>query len=176
MKKKLIIASFVFYIIIVIIATKALLDRNDNGVFVTKESYYICDAKIKEYDGSSLVHFEKNVDLEKMIDKEVYFFDKNHELHNGKLAAYDKENKTFTVNDVGYEEEKYLGVPDKAYQIIGSLLNIITSRAFYLIFVIIPIIGLFIYEIYLFIKYLSQDKEGKVTNNDRKAKKKNKSV
>ena len=71
-----------------------------------------------------------------MLDKEVYFFDKNHELHNGKLAAYDKENKTFTVNDMGYEEEKYLGVPDKAYQIIGSLLNIITSRAFYLIFVI----------------------------------------
>ena len=75
---------------------------------------------------------------------------------------------------MNYEKGKLLGRPDKAYQIVGSLLNIITSRAFYLIFVIIPIVGLFIYEIYLFVKYVNHEKDGKEENNDKKTKKKDK--
>ena len=65
MKKKLLIVTFVIYIIIVLIATKALLDRNEYGVFVTKNNYYVCNENIKEYDKSSLVHFDRNADLEK---------------------------------------------------------------------------------------------------------------
>ena len=172
MKKRLLIISLIIYIIIVLIATKALLDRNEYGVFATKNNYYICNEKIREYDKSSLVHFERNVDYEKMIDEDVYYFDKNGELQKGKLTLLDKENNLFSINDVSYEKEKLLGRPDKAYQIVGSILNIITSRAFYLIFVIIPIIGLFIYEIYLFVKYLSHEKNGKELNDDKKTKKK----
>lgn len=174
MKKKLLIVTFIIYIIAIIISTKALLDKNEYGVYVTKNNYYICNEKIKEYDKSSLVHFDRNVDYEKMIDSEVYYFDKNNELQVGKLSLYDKENDTFSVNDVSYEKTKLLGRPDKAYQIVGSLLNIVTSRAFYLIFVIIPVIGLFIYEIYLFVKYLSHEKDGKELDNDKKTKKKDK--
>ena len=47
MKKKLLIVSFVIYLVIVLIATKALLDRNEYGVFETKNDYYICNEKIK---------------------------------------------------------------------------------------------------------------------------------
>ena len=174
MKKKLLIIVFVIYILIVLIATKALLDRNEYGVFATKNNYYICNEKIKEYDKSSLVHFDRNANYEKMVNEDVYYFDMNNELQIGKLALYDKEKKTFSIDEVNYENDKLLGRPDKGYQIVGSLLNIITSRAFYLIFVIIPIIGLFIYEIYLFYKYISQNKDGKDTNNDKKTKKKDK--
>ncbi len=174
MKKKLLIISFIIYIVIVLIATKALLDKNEYGVFATKNNYYVCNEKIKEYDGSSLVHFDRTVDYEKIVEKEVYYFDKNRELQYGKLTSIDKERELFSIDEISFEMDKLLGIPDKAYQIVGSLLNIITSRAFYLIFVIIPIIGLFIYEIYLFVKYLSQNKDGKDINNEGKETKKKK--
>ena len=176
MKKKLLIISFAIYMVIVFIATKTLLDRNEYGVFVTKNGYYICDERIKEYDKSSLVHFDKNADYEKMIDEDIYYFDNDGELKKDKLTLWDKENNLFSINDVSYDKDKILGRPDKAYQIVGSILNIITSRAFYLIFIIIPIIALFIYEIYLFVKYLSHEKNGKVSNDDKKIEKKTKQV
>ena len=172
MKKKLLIVTFVIYIIIVLIATKALLDRNEYGVFVTKNNYYICNEAIKEYDKSSLVHFDRNADFEKMVDEDVYYFDKEGVLQSGKLTF--ANNGLISINDVGYEKDKVLGRPDKAYQIVGSIINILTSRAFYLIFVIIPIIGLFIYEIYLLAKYVSHENDGKEINNDKKTKKKTK--
>ena len=173
MKKKLLIVSFVIYLIIVLIATKALLDKNEYGVFETKNNYYVCNKAIKEYDKSSLVHFDRNDDYNKMIDDDVYYFDKNNELQSGKLTLYDKEKNIFSIDDVSYENDKLLGRPDKAYQIVGTILNIITSSAFYLLFVIIPVIVLFIYEIRLFIKYLSHAKE-KEDNNDKKTEKKDK--
>ncbi len=173
MKKKVLIVFFVIYLIVIIFATKALLDRNERGVFETKNNYYICNKIIKEYDSSSLVHFDKSTDYEKLVEEEVYYFDINNELKNGKLESFDKENGTFIVDGDNYEKDRLLGRPDKAYQILGSFLNTITSRAFYLIFVIIPILGLFAYEIHLFMKYLSQEKE-KDEDNDKKTKKKDK--
>ena len=174
MKKKILIISFVIYLIIVLIATKALLDRNEYGVFATKNNYYICNEKIKEYDRSSLVHFDSNADYEKMIGEDVYYFNNYNELEKDKLTNFDKEKNLFSINDVSYEKEKLLGRPDKAYQIVGSILNIITSRAFYLIFVIIPIVGLFICEIYLYVKYLSHGKNRKELDDDKKNTKKDK--
>ncbi len=173
MKKKILIISFAIYMIIVLIATIALLEKNEYSVYETKNNYYVCNEKIKEYDRSSLVHFDKNANYNKMIDEDVYYFDKNNELQSGKLTLYDKEKNIFSIDDVSYENDKLLGRPDKAYQIVGSILNIITSSAFYLIFVIIPVIGLFIYEIRLFIKYLSRAKE-KEEDNDKKTEKKDK--
>ena len=174
MKKKLLIVTFIIYIIAVLIATKALLDRNEYGVFATKNNYYICNESIKEYDRSSLVRFDRNADYEKLVENDVYYFDMNNVLQSGKLTEYNKENGTFNIDGINYEKDKLLGRADKAYQIVGSVLNIITSRAFYLIFVIIPIIILFIYEIYLFVKYLSHSKNEKGIDNDKKNEKKNK--
>ena len=174
MKKKLLIVTFIIYIIIVLIGTKALLDRNEHGVFVTKDSYYICHEKIKEYDQSSLVHFDKNANYEKLVGEEVYYYDNNNELQYKKLDSFDKEKESFTVEEEKYEKGNLLGKPDKAYQIVGSILNLLTSRGFYFIFVIIPVLGLFIYEIYLLVKYIYLNKDGKDNDNDKKTKKKDK--
>ena len=174
MKKKLLIITFILYIVIALIATKALLDRNEYGVYVTKSNYYICNGIIKEYDESSLVRFAKNVDYEKMVEEDIYYFNKDNELKVDKLVDYDKDTEKLNINGDVYDKEVVLGRPDKAYQIVGSLLNIITSRAFYLIFVIIPILGLFIYEIYLLVQYMAQNKAGKDKDNDKETKKKDK--
>ena len=174
MKKKILIVTFILYLIVAVIATKALLDRNEHGVFDTKDNYYICNEIIKEYDGSSLVRFAKNVDYEKMIDEEVYYFDADNNLKFDKLGSFDKEKETFIINEESYSKANLLGRPDKAYQIVGSLLNIITSRAFYLIFIIIPILVLFIYEIKLLVTYVAHNKDGKDNDNDKKKSKEDK--
>ena len=172
MKKKLLIVLFVIYAIVALVATKTLLDRNEHGVFVTKNNYYVCNDRIKEYDGSSLVHFDKNADYEKMVGEEVYYFDNNNELQHNKLASFDNEKGLFSVEEDNYDVGNLLGQPDKAYQLVGSILNIITSRAFYFIFIIIPILCLFIYEIYLLVNYVSLNKAGKDNDNENKSKKK----
>ena len=170
MKKKVLLVLFIIYIIIVLLVTKTLLDKNENGVFDTKNYYYVCNEKISEYDKSSLVRFNKNVDYEAMIDSEVYYYDDDKKLQSGKLSLYDKENETFTVNDVSYKKDRLLGKADKGYQFVGSLLNFLTSRVVYLILFIVPILALLVYEIVVFIKYCIKDK--KTGNNDEKKKKK----
>ena len=170
MKKKVFIILFIIYIVIVLIVTKTLLDKNENGVFVTNNYYYVCNENISEYDKSSLVRFNKKVDYEKMINTNVYYFDDNNNLQNGELSQYDKENETFTVNDVSYKNDKLLGKADKGYQFIGTLLNVLTSRVVYLILFIVPILILLVYEIIVFIKYICQDKN--TVDKDEKKKKK----
>ena len=174
MKKKILIIVFVIYGTIALLATKFLLDRNEYGVFETKNNYYICNETIKEYDGSSLVQFDKNIDSEKLVEEDVYYFNIVNELQSGKLVSYDKEKELFNIDGVDYDKDKVLGRPNKAYQLVGSLLNIVTSRAFYLIFVIIPFLGLLIYEIYLFTKYSSHEKNKKGVDNDKKTEEKDK--
>ena len=104
------------------------------------------------------------------IVKADYYYDDDKELQSGKLSLYDKENETFTVNDVSYKKDRLLGKADKGYQFVGSLLNFLTSRVVYLILFIVPILALLVYEIVVFIKYCIKDK--KTGNNDEKKKKK----
>jgi hypothetical protein len=171
LKKKVLLVLFIIYIIIVLLVTKTLLDKNENGVFDTKNYYYVCSEKISEYDKSSLVRFDKKVDYEKMVDSDVYYFDNDNNIQNGKLIAYDKENEIFTVGDDSYKKDKLLGRADKGYQFVGSLLNFLTSRIVYLVLFIIPILALLIYEIVVFIRYCYRDKNT-VDNNEKKKKQK----
>ena len=106
-----------------------------------------------------------------MVDSDVYYFDNDNNIQNGKLIAYDKENEIFTVGDDSYKKDKLLGRADKGYQFVGSLLNFLTSRIVYLVLFIIPILALLIYEIVVFIRYCYRDKNT-VDNNEKKKKQK----
>ena len=175
MKRKLLISLLILYVIIAAISTKALLDRNEHGVFELTNNYYICSEKIKEYDSSSLVRFAKNVDFEKYVEEEVYYFNKDNELKYNKIESFDKDKGVVTIDGDNYAKGFVLGKPDKAYKIVGSILNFITSSSVYLVFVIIPILILFIYEIYLLVDNAANDKKEKENDKDDKnTKKKNK--
>ena len=54
MKKKLLIVALVIYALIVLMSTKALLDRNEYGVFETKNNYYY-SGEVENYSKSSLL-------------------------------------------------------------------------------------------------------------------------
>lgn len=171
MKKKLLVIALIIYALLVLVSTKALLDRNEFGVFETKNNYYY-SGEVENYSKSSLLKFAKNVDLEKLIDKDVFYFDQNKVLQKGKLSAYDKEFDVPNVNGENIQKNNFLGVVDHEYKVLGSIFNVITSKGFYFIFIIIPIVVLFMLEIYLLFKYVDYNKNRKDNNNEKKPNKK----
>ena len=163
MKGKVLAVIGIVYIILSVFVTKFLLDRNDYGVFETKDNYYICNEAIKEYGSTTLVKFNKNADYTTMINEKVYYFDES-EIKNDTLAAYDKDGKVFTIGDTNHEIDSLLGKPEKGYALVGGLLNFLTTKIFYLIFIIVPVVCLLVYEIYLLVKYI---RNGKDNNNEK---------
>ena len=171
MKKKILVIALIIYAVLVLISTKALLDRNENGVFETKNNYYY-SGEVENYSSSSLLKFSKNVDKEKLVDQDVYYFDAAKALKINKLSSYDKEKDILTIDGENYHSDNFLGVVDHEYKVVGSLLNIITSKGFYFVFIIIPIVVLFMLEIYLLFKYIDYNKNRKDNNNEKKPNKK----
>ena len=171
MKKKVLIIALVVYALVVLISTKALLDRNEYGVFETKNNYYY-SGKVENYLESSLLKFSKNVDYSKLFDKEIYYFNADANLALGKLASYDAESEILDINGEKYKPRSILGVVNNEYKVIGSILNILTSKGFYFVFIIIPIVVLFMYETYLLVKYIDYNKNRKDNSDEKKPKKK----
>lgn len=171
MKKKILVIALIIYALLVLASTKALLDRNEYGVFETKSNYYY-SGEVENYSKSSLLKFAKNVDYEKLVDKEIYYFDKDANLKYNKLTSYDSEKENFTINGEEYKKSNILGVVDSECKVLGSIANLITSKGFYFVFVIIPIVVLFMLEIYLLFKYVEFNKNRKGNNDEKKTNKK----
>ena len=173
MKKKLLIVALVIYALIVLMSTKALLDRNEYGVFETKNNYYY-SGEVENYSKSSLLKFSKNVDYEKLVDKEIYYIDKDNNVSLNKLTSYDKEKETFAIDGEEYKKNHILGEVESECKVFGSIANIATSKGFYFVFVIIPIVILFMFEIYLLFKYVDYNKNRKGNNDEKIPNKPNK--
>ena len=167
MKKKLLVVALIIYALLVLISTKALLDKNEHGVFETKNNLYY-SGEIESYSKSSLLKFAKNVEYEKLVDQDVYYFDKEGNLNLNKLSSYDSEKEILKINGEDYKKNNFLGVVDHEYKVLGAILNVLTSKGFYFVFVIIPIVILFMFEIYLLFKYVDYNKNGKGNNNEKK--------
>lgn len=171
MKKKVLVIALIIYALLVLISTKALLDRNEYGVFETRNNYYY-SGEVGDYSKSSLLKFSKNVEYEKLVDKEVYYFDRDKNIRNDKLTKYDSEKEVLTINGEDYKKDSFLGEVAKEYKLLGKILDVITSKGFYFVFIIIPIVVLFMFEIYLLVKYVDYNKNRKDNNNEKKPNKK----
>ena len=167
MKGKLIVIIGIIYVILSVVVTKFLLDRNDYGAFETSSNYYVYSDKIEEYSNTSLVKFSKENDYTSLINKKVYYYNDDKEIQSDILTDYNKDEKIFTINDTNYNVEKMLGIPSKGYLLLGVIINFLTTKLFYLIFIIIPVTILLIYEIYLLFVYIRNGKSRKSDNNER---------
>ena len=161
MKVKIITVVGIIYVLLSIVVTKFLLDRNDYGAFETGSNYYICNKEIKEFGSTNLVQFEKSDDYSSLINNKVYYFDESKNLKNDVLVGYDKEGKVFTIGEEKHNIEQLLGVPKKGYFLLGIIINFLTTKVFYLIFIIVPVAFLFVYEIYLLVDYIRGNKNRK---------------
>ncbi len=169
MKGKIIAVVGVIYVILSVFVTKFLLDRNDYGVFETNDNYYVSDKTIDEYSNGSLVKFAKMDDYSSLVNEKVYYFNEGKQLKSATLGAYDKDEKVFTIESTNYNVENLLGKPSNGYILIGAILSFLTTKVFYLLFIIIPVVFLLIYEIYLLSIYIRGGKNRKEANDEKKA-------
>lgn len=193
MKKvgKIILKSVeVLIILYVIMISTVLLCRNKYGYTQFGDKTIVTmgqkDTKyLKEFDKKDLIVL-KSVDFdETKVGEEVYYYaieNENYIIKKGKISDKSGEasNAIYTIEQSDTKDvsnDKVLGKLDKVYSNLGQVLFFLSSRIGFLIFVLLPILVLFIYEIYDFIMEIKFEKVTPTkSNSNKKDTKNNKSV
>ncbi len=163
MKKAIIIIVFVIYLLVSLLITGCLIQRNEYGIVQTKNYNYLFGVKFDKYDSNDLIRFKK-VEGEKSVDKEVYYYLGYDVLQKGVVSSY--KDGVYSIDSLNYYENQIVGSVDDSINGIGGFYDLFTNKIVYLFFIILPVLLLFIYEIYLFIIYLKETKKRKEDNND----------
>ena len=156
---------FIPYILIVIVVTICLLNYNKYGVteigdytLVTVED----EALEPTYQKGDLLVVEKKDNDSIVKDDYIFFYEQDKEtktviINLAKVLdtrkVTDKET-TFTIEgNYEYSSEYVIGAmkDTKVYHTLGSVLGILESRWVFLLVIILPILFIFLYELYEFI-------------------------
>ncbi len=180
----------IIVILYVIFMSTCLLCRNRYGYTQFEDKTLVSigekDTKeLTEFKKDSLVLFkEKDIEDINIGDKVYYYAVKNEKyiIKVGKVLEKKGEASgtlyRFEENsDVAVAGTKILGTYDKAYDDIGGMLLFLESRIGFLIFVLLPILLLFIYEIYdlvVSVKYEEDDTPKKKKKSKKKVSEKKK--
>ncbi len=148
-------------IVIDVILTIYLLNYNQYNVAVFgNKSFLVMNKKIEGFKEGDLLIVKKNENSEFKAGDHVFFYDtisKETIVNYGKINAVndnkDKPNSFIMSNNYLLSDENIIGKGEtsKVYSGWGSILGFITSRWIFLIFIILPILVLFIYEAYLLV-------------------------
>lgn len=157
MKKKVINVFIIIYIIISIIATLFLLSYNDS-LIARYKNYAIVPMKhsYNKLNKGSLVIVKNNNKFS--LEDNVYYFDNTSKIKEGKIETI--EDDALMVNGEVVLKEEVVGKTSKTFTIplLGFLVMLLTSKIGYLVFIILPVLLIFIYEIYLFWRCLKSTK------------------
>lgn len=163
MKKIWNILKFVIlgvYIVVALFTTVCLLKRNDYIVTeLGNNSLLIIKDDDKEYslEKDSLYVVDKNTVNDAKVGDNVFFYNQyNHEVSVNvakvlKVENINENEKTFTMaGDLTISSQNVIGVQDtsKCYASVGGILNKLESKWGFLGLIILPILVLFIYQIY----------------------------
>lgn len=151
------------YIVIVVIVTACLLCYNEFHVTEFGDySLIIIDDKSLEptFSKGDLVVVKKNDPADIKIGDGVFFYDTYEQQVNinlgsvvGKKKVTDSEY-TFTMNGEYEFSSQYVvgkATDSKIYHGLGSVLSVLESRWVFLLVIILPVLLIFIYEIYAFV-------------------------
>ena len=149
------------YLIIVIILTVFMLNFNDYNVTVLGNKSFILmmDEKLEGYKKGDLLIVEKKINDEINIGDMAFFYEtdtvkKEVNINLGKVINKRKitdEETTFTMEgNVEFSSEYVIGTTNttKAYSGIGGVISVLESRWVFLLLVVLPILFIFLYEIY----------------------------
>ena len=156
---------FIPYIVIVIVVTICLLNYNKYGVTELGNRTLIIvkdDALNPTYQKGDLLIVEKKDNDSILKDDFIFFYEQDKEsktviinlakvLNSRKVTS---KETTFTIEgNYEYSSEYVIGaVKDtKVYHTLGSILGILESRWVFLLVIILPILFIFLYELYEFI-------------------------
>lgn len=155
-------------IIIDVLLTIYLLNYNQYNVAVFGDkSFLVMNKKIEDFKKGDLLVVKKNENSEFKVGDHVFFYDtmsKETIVNYGKINAVndnkDKPNSFIMSNNYLLSDESIIGKGEtsKVYSGWGSILSFITSRWIFLIFIILPILVLFIYEAYLLVLEIKKAK------------------
>lgn len=158
MGKVLLSVLGVVYLGVIIFATVCLLFYNQYKVTqINDKTFILIDAKSDKYTDGDLVIFTKNPNNEIKKGDEIFFY----EVSQGKVSVntgvvsnsefIDEDETTFTINDNHkISSESVIGktLTANVYPKVGKILYVIESRFGFLLFVILPALLFFFYEIY----------------------------
>lgn len=124
-------------------------------------------AELTHFNSGDLVVIKKTVYNDIKEGDEVYYYDTFNDVYVvkvGVLKTKSGDNRsalyTFEGNDkVSIPSERVLGLHSKTYNKMGKVLGFLTSTAGFLIFVILPILVLFIYQVYHLVMVLKYEKD-----------------
>ena len=156
---------FIPYILIVIVVTICLLNYNKYGV--TELGNYtlviVEDAALNPTNQKGdLLVVEKKDNDSILKDDYIFFYEQDKEsktviINLAKVLNTRKvteKERTFTIEgNYEYSSEYVIGAMKdaKVYHTIGGILGILESRWVFLLFIILPILFIFLYELYEFI-------------------------
>ena len=148
----------VIYLGVIIFATVCLLFYNQYKVTqINDKTFILIDSKSDKYTDGDLVIFTKNPNNEIKNGDEIFFY----EVSQGKVSVntgivsnsevINEDETTFTINDNHkISSESVIGktLTANVYPKVGKILYVIESRFGFLLFVILPALLFFFYEIY----------------------------
>lgn len=170
LKKVLITILLIIYVPSVLFLTACLLNYNKYNVTeFGKNTLIIIDEDLKNFNKGDLavVYKNNNKDIEK--DDYIFFYEATS---SSTIISYAKVEEREDVSrekslykiEGGYEVSSDFVIGKQAtsqkYSGVGTLLSILESRWGFVLFVIFPLLLLFVYEIYsLVIEVKTKDKE-----------------
>ena len=153
------------YILIAITLTVFLLHYNEYGVTEIGGNTLIKvtdDSLLPNYKKGDLLVVKNTPNDEINANDNIFFYEQNAEkkqviINIARVISKKKvteEETTFKLEgDVDYSSEFVIGktTDTKVYGTLGTILSTLESRWVFLIFIIVPILFIFLYEIYEFI-------------------------
>ncbi|MBR3230075.1 MAG: hypothetical protein IKF91_04540 [Bacilli bacterium] len=148
----------VIYLGVILFATVCLLCYNQYKVTeIGDKSFILIDDKSDKYTDGDLVIFTKNANNEIQNGDEIFFYEVSQgkaSVNTGvvtKAEVINENETTFTINgNHKISSESVIGktLTASVYPKVGKILYIIESRFGFLLFVILPALLFFFYEIY----------------------------
>lgn len=172
LKKILIAILLVIYVPCVLFLTLCLLNYNEYNVTeFGKNTLIIVDDELEHFNRGDLAVVYKNSNDDIEENDYIFFYESTSSSTIISYAKVEKREdisreKSIYVIDGGYEvsSDYVIGKQStsKKYDKIGTILSMLESRWGFVLFVIFPLLLLFVYEIYsLVIELKSKDKDDK---------------
>lgn len=165
----------VVIIMYVIFITACILFRNDYG-FTQFGSYTLAsldkvDAKyIKNAKDGNLLVVKKTKDIE--VGDYIYYYatvDERYVIRSGVVTAINKDDYSALYNidtnisgkeiKISVKNTRVLGKYSNQMATLGDVLKFLETRLGFLVFVLLPIMLVFVYQIYIFVVLLNYEKK-----------------
>lgn len=152
------------YVIIAIILTVFLMNYNKYGVTELGGKTYIPvtdNELLPNYKKGDLLVVKNSSNSDINENDKIFFYEQNREKKTviinlarvvSKRVISDTETTYTLEGDVEYSSEYVIGTTKdtKVYSDLGSIVSILESRWVFLIFIILPILFIFLFELYSF--------------------------